>query len=90
MKDNTVRETEGKQMNIKKVVFGFLGFIVLCVVYYCLVPKYDFYYIGAYGARGGLVGLKLNRITGGIETITPSDLKESKGFQEQMERIDKR
>jgi len=47
-------------MSKGKIVLIALGFIVLCLAYYCLVPKYEF-------MREGAVFFRCNRITGRVE-----------------------
>jgi|LSQX01.3.fsa_nt_gb cytochrome c-type biogenesis protein CcmH/NrfG len=54
-------------MNIKKVAFGVVCFIILCIVYYCLYPKYEFNQVKT-------VFMRYNRITGSIEVVTLSDI----------------
>ena len=50
-------------MNRGKIVLITLGFIVLCLAYYCLFPKYEFVSAGTSG-----VGVfRCNRITGKVE-----------------------
>ena len=51
-------------MKIGKIVLIALGFIVLCLAYYCLVPKYEF-------SRFGGAFFRYNRITGEVQLAYP-------------------
>ena len=44
-----------------KIVLIILGFIGLCLVYYCLFPKYEM------GLAGGGIPMRINRITGEVD-----------------------
>ena len=50
--------------NTGRIVLIVLGFIVLCLAYYCLFPKYI---MRDYEVVGGSETMRLNRITGRID-----------------------
>ena len=51
-------------MNKKLIVLIVLAFGALCIIFYCLFPKYEFHY-----NNSGI--LRYNRITGEVEVYVP-------------------
>ena len=54
-----------------RIVLIVLGFIVLCLAYYCLFPKYDLEV-----SESGVLATRINRITG--EVVVGTAAREGK------------